>query len=140
MSQWVEHNPLGQAMLLTGEWLWQSREKLSKASTQVLAAMHTSMQTMAGRLTQMQVQTMSDLGYHQSIAYLFHRFQHPAADALDKLVNLNLVIMGMVDALEHCAITDEDSRAKLASWTRRLTVEQRHLQQAKAQFDMAFTF
>jgi len=140
MTDWVNANHLGQAMLKTGQWLWQNHERLAKDSQRVLTAIQDSMNTVASRLTQMSVQDVADLTYHQAVAYLFHRFQHPASESLDKMVNGHLVIMGMVDALEHCAITDEDSRAKLASWARRLTVEQRHLQQAKAQFDLAFTF
>ena len=132
---WLKQNTLGVAMLSLGEWLYGRSSFISFNDT-----VQPSLQQWAAELYSDTVAHFSELDKLQAVAYLYRRLNHPAYDSLHQFINLQIVVLGMTDALEICVITEEESRAKLASWTRRLTVEQRHLAQAKDEYQMQLTF
>jgi len=64
---------------------------------------------------------------------LFKRLDHSAYQILNRFINQSLVVSAMTKAQQTMqTISDEDSRAKLGSWVRRLTVEARTLQDLRA--------
>lgn len=135
ISEWLKQNHLGLAMLELGQWLYGWSSSISFNQT-----IQSSLDQWANELYQDQTMDFCHVEKLQTVAYLYRRMNHPAYDSLHQFINLQMVVLGMSDAMEICVITDEESRAKLASWTRRLTVEQRHLAQAKDQFQMQLTF
>ena len=69
----------------------------------------------------------------QGLAYMFKRLENPSYTTLNQFINQVLVVNGMTHAQKMMAsISDEDSRAKLGSWVRRLTVETRTLHDLRA--------
>lgn len=135
ISEWLKQNYLGLAMLELGQWLYDRSSSISFNQT-----IQSRLDQWANELYQDQTMDFCHVEKLQTVAYLYRRMDHPAYDSLHQFINLQMVVLGMSDAMEICVITDEESRAKLASWTRRLTVEQRHLAQAKDQFQMQLTF
>ena len=135
ISDWMQKNTLGIAMLQLGYWLYDRSESLSYHS-----CVQPELQTWANGLYQEPVTCFEDLHHLQKVAYCYRRLNHPAYESLHQFIKLQMVVLGMTDALEICVITDSDSRAKLSSWTRRLTVEQRHLAQARDAYQMENTF
>lgn len=135
ISDWLKQNSLGQSMLSLGRWLYDRSEVIS-FNEEVLP----KLQQWSSQIYDESISDFEQLTKLQAVAYLYRRLNHPAYDSLHQFINLQMVVLGMSDALEICVITDDESRAKLASWTRRLTVEQRHLAQAKDEYQLQNTF
>ena len=135
VSDWLKENSLGLAMLELGKWLYDRSEEISFNAT-----VQSRLTAWASEIYTETISGFEQISKLQTVAYLYRRLDHPAYDSLHQFINLQMVVLGMSDALEICVITDDESRAKLASWARRLTVEQRHLAQAKDEYQMQNTF
>jgi uncharacterized protein YjbK len=132
IHQWINKNTFGQSMLLLGDYLFQFGSQL-QTETKLSDYFWQDINVLTSRALDMPVQQLKDLQSIQTLAYIYKRFDHEAYAVCNQLVKQHLVVLGMNDALGLSVITDEDSRAKLASWSRRLTVEQRRLQSAREQ-------
>lgn len=136
IQSWMGQNSLGQSLLILGEFLYEHGEALGQnpqVSKPVTAQLWQDFEQLKQRSLDMPVQVFSELQSVQTLAYFHKRFEHNAYSLINDLVRQHLVVMGMSDAMAICVITDEDSRAKLASWSRRITVEQRRLQAVREQ-------
>lgn len=136
VQSWMQCNSLGQSLLILGEFLYEHGSGLgqdSQLSKQINAHLWQDVELLKQRSLDMPVQVFSDLQSIQTLAYFHKRFEHNVYSLINDLVRQHLVVMGMSDAMAICVITDEDSRAKLASWSRRITVEQRRLQAVREQ-------
>lgn len=123
----VDSNELGQAMLKLGLYLYQ-QPSAAFAAEPVINNTQEQMQ----RIKQLDPSNLDDqlgsLPLLQAQAYLYNRLNHPCYPALNAYVDQLLIVAGMRRAEQMLpSLQDGDSRAKLASWTRRLTVELRAL-------------
>lgn len=119
LERFIQSNLLGQSMLVLGEFL-QAQTHTISFNEYLLSSLHNVQVSQWQEPNARQLQTL------QAMAYFFKRLQHPAYDVLNRFINKNLVVTAMrhtQGALDN--IKDESSRAKLASWVRRLTVENR---------------
>jgi hypothetical protein len=132
IQQWMNQNALGQSLLLLGDFLYRHGQGLNKIDN-VSDVLWQPFSQLKERSLDMPVQEFQDLQSIQALAYFYKRFNHESYGLINNLVRQHLVVMGMGDAMSICVITDDDSRAKLASWTRRITVEQRRLQECREQ-------
>jgi triphosphatase len=132
IHNWISKNTFGQSMLLLGDYLFRFGPQLQDTS-RLSDHFWQDIQSLTIRALDMPVQQLKDLQSIQTLAYIYKRFDHAAYAVCNQLVKQHLVVLGMTDAIGSSVITDEDSRAKLASWSRRLTVEQRRLQSAREQ-------
>ena len=122
LETWINNNGLGMAMLSLGEYVYeQARLPEQNGAAWVNA--------LIARLGQ-------ELDVHegplQALACVLLRTQDERYSALNEVIRCQAVVNAMVCAKAmQGAMTDETSRAKLASWQRRLTVEKRNLLDAK---------
>lgn len=123
---WLRKNSLGQSLLQLGELLYQHGEALGQ-NHELVTRIWSKISVLQLRAVEMPVQQFHDLQTIQSLAYVFKRFNHPAYDLCNQLIKQQMVVLGMNDAQAICVINDESSRAKLSSWVRRITVEQRRM-------------
>lgn len=124
----VDSNQLGQAMLKLGLYLYENQS--TNYSAEPLLA---KMQEQLAIIQNLDPNNLDDqldcLPVLQAQAYLYNRIHHPCYEALNAYVDQLLIVSGMRRAEQMLpSLQDGDSRAKLASWTRRLTVELRALQ------------
>lgn len=74
--------------------------------------------------------------HHEALAFVLNSLKDERYVILNRAINQRYVVQAMAQAGEFArGIRDPDSHAKLASWQRRLTVEQRTLQQVTGQMD-----
>jgi inorganic triphosphatase YgiF len=132
VQKWINSNTFGRSMLLLGDYLYKFGEQLN-TQTDLNNYIWRHVDILMIRAVDMPVKQFEDLQSIQTLAFIYKRFDHDAYKACNQLVKQHLVVMGMSDALGSSIITDKDSRAKLASWCRRLTVEKRRLQVAREQ-------
>jgi hypothetical protein len=132
IQQWMNQNTIGQSLLLLGDFLYRHGSSINKMgnANEVLWQPFSQLKE---RSLDMPVQQFQDLQSIQTLAYFYKRFNHESYELINNLIRQHLVVMGMSDAMAICVIKDDDSRAKLASWTRRITVEQRRLQECREQ-------
>lgn len=124
----VTDNRLGQAMLQLGRWLFSNQQgQLNESALRdQLESNLSSIQQLDPNLLDEQLESLPLL---QTQAYLYARLQHPLYSQLNAYIDQLLIVAGMRQAEQLLSsLQDGDSRAKLASWTRRLTVELRALQ------------
>lgn len=124
----VTDNRLGQAMLQLGQWLFNNQQgKLNESALRdQLESNLSNIQQLDPNLLDEQLEALPRL---QTQAYLYARLQHPLYSQLNAYIDQLLIVAGMRQAEQLLSsLQDGDSRAKLASWTRRLTVELRALQ------------
>jgi inorganic triphosphatase YgiF len=130
--QWMNQNALGQSLLLLGDFLYRHGPSLNELGD-VRDVLWQPLTQLKERSLDMPVQQFQDLQSIQTLAYFYKRFNHESYALVNSLIRQHLVVMGMTDAMSICVIKDDDSRAKLSSWVRRLTVEQRRLQACREQ-------
>ncbi|WP_396587913.1 CYTH domain-containing protein [Bermanella sp. R86510] len=119
---WMLKNELGKAMLALGHWLHQGN---AKQTWQIDLVTLTTSNILKN------AQNLSDVHQLQGLADIYKRYDASAYSLIKPLVNLNIVILGMMNAKNSALGADQERKAKLDSWARRLTVMQRHLQQAQ---------
>lgn len=132
LSKWVLSNHLGQAMLALGEWLhtWEEPTASPDCPASVLQSQinqsFSELEQCEGRSLDQQLARQRAL---QGLAYCVERLHDERYTPLNQYINRLLVVAGMRHSEQIVTrIADSDSRAKLASWHRRLTVELRTLQ------------
>ncbi len=121
-------NRLGQAMLKLGQWLFQNQVSMLDAQS-----LRTRLEDNLDIIQKLDPNLLDDqlnaLPTLQAQAYLYTRLQHNRYEDLNAYIDQLLIVAGMRQAEQLLpSLQDGDSRAKLASWTRRLTVELRALQ------------
>ncbi len=130
MQAFIKQNRLGQSMLDLGQCLYllEAKEPSQKLSFKeyLLSSLYNLQVSQWQEKTDQQVQAL------QGLAYMFKSIGHDAYPVLNEFINQYLVVdaMGKAQQMLH-TISDEDSRAKLGSWVRRLTVASRVLQDAR---------
>lgn len=122
LSAWIEKNALGVAMLKLGQYLHTYPQSVS--FQQVLLP---ALQRDIKRFDTHSVSELDDLNIHQALAFVLKRLDHPLYEVTNQYIRQSLVVLAMADCKEVSPVADSDSRAKLASWIRRLTVEYRQL-------------
>jgi len=124
LQSWMNHNGLGIAMLDLGQYLYQQMQTQGSD----INAYPWFEQLMA---LATQEQFVCETSLH-ALAYVCKRCDDERYALLNDVIRSSTVVHGMIAAKDNVqAITDETSRAKLASWQRRLTVENRNLLDAK---------
>ncbi|WP_283788536.1 CYTH domain-containing protein [Bermanella sp. WJH001] len=122
LETWMANNGLGMAMLELGEYLYAQAQQPDVNGAPWI-------QDLLTRVGQGQGVHESSL---QALAYVLLRCQDDRYQAVNEVIRCQLVVNAMIAAQGiQQAITDETSRAKLASWQRRITVERRNLLDAK---------
>lgn len=124
IEAWMLSNELGQCMIQLGEFLFVSKQES-------LAAPVMDCGDLTRNTILIPVQHLQDLSQLQGLADIYKRKEDAAYQLLEPLINHHLVILGMMHAKNSALGSDQDSKAKLDSWARRLTVMQRHLQHAQ---------
>lgn len=122
LKNWMDNNGLGLAMLELGEYVYaQAQQSDVNGAPWVNSLINRIAQELK----------VSD-GALQALAYVLLRCGDERYQAVNEVLRCQAVVNAMIAAkgLQN-AITDETSRAKLASWQRRLTVEKRNLLDAK---------
>jgi inorganic triphosphatase YgiF len=122
LSIWIEKNALGVAMLKLGQYL--------HAYPQAVSFQQVLLPVLQGDIKSFDshsVSELEDLNTLQALAFILKRIDHPLYDITNQYVRQSLVVLAMADCKEVSPVADSDSRAKLASWVRRLTVEYRQL-------------
>jgi inorganic triphosphatase YgiF len=136
IQKWISRNTFGRSMLLLGDYLYKFGSGLN-TQNDLNTYIWQHIDTLMARAVDMPVKQFEDLQSIQTLAFIYKRFDHAAYQACNQLVKQHLVVMGMSDVLDSSIgasmLTDKESRAKLASWSRRLTVEQRRLHSAREQ-------
>ncbi|MFY0640765.1 MAG: CYTH domain-containing protein [Bermanella sp.] len=122
LETWIANNGLGMAMLELGEYLYAQAQQADVNGAPWI-------QDLLTRVGQGHGEHESSL---QALAYVLLRCQDSRYQAVNEVIRCQLVVNAMIAAQDiQQAITDETSRAKLASWQRRITVERRNLLDAK---------
>jgi len=130
LHQLVQSNVLGLAILSLGKHLFLHTYDSASAAQLRTALNDTAMQLQDLDATNIDAQ-LNRLGDMQALAYVYRRCQSDAYDGVNSYVDQLLIVAGMRQANQVLpSLQDQDSRAKLASWTRRITVELRALQDA----------
>lgn len=124
IDHWMQQNHLGQCMIELGEFLFESEQ-------QALASPLMNCSDLTRQNVLQSVQHLRDLSQLQGLADIYKRKEDAAYQLLEPLINHHLVILGMMHTKYSSLGADQDSKAKLDSWARRLTVMQRHLQHAQ---------
>ncbi|EAT11438.1 CYTH domain-containing protein [Bermanella marisrubri] len=124
IDTWIQSNELGQCMLAMGAFLYATEH--NKLASPVINCGDMTRESIL-----LSVQHLNDLQQLQGLADIYKRKEDAAYQLLEPLINHHLVILGMMHAKNSSLGTDQDSKAKLDSWARRLTVMQRHLQHAQ---------
>ncbi|NVK37406.1 MAG: CYTH domain-containing protein [Gammaproteobacteria bacterium] len=129
LETWMQKNGLGMALLELGEFLYALHQQQNSDSNG-----YAWVQQLMHKVAQEQAVSESKL---QSLAYVLLRCDDDRYQQVNEVIRCLTVSRAMMAANDMSgAITDETSRAKLASWQRRLTVENRNLLDAKqALFD-----
>jgi len=126
LKAFIDDNKLGKNMLLLGQFLYAQTEPVS-FNEYLASSLHNL------EVSQWQENNEQQMQMLQGMAYLFKRLDHSAYQILNRFINQGLVVSAMTQAQKTMqSISDEDSRAKLGSWVRRLTVEARTLQDLRA--------
>jgi len=126
LKTFIDDNKLGNNMLLLGQFLYAQTESVS-FNEYLASSLHNL------EVSQWQENNDQQMQMLQGMAYLFKRLDHSAYQILNRFINQSLVVSAMTQAQKTMqTISDEDSRAKLGSWVRRLTVEARTLQDLRA--------
>jgi len=126
LKAFIDDNKLGKNMLLLGQFLYAQTEPVS-FNEYLASSLHNL------EVSQWQENNDQQMQMLQGMAYLFKRLDHSAYQILNRFINQGLVVSAMTQAQKTMqSISDEDSRAKLGSWVRRLTVEARSLQDLRA--------
>lgn len=122
LETWMAHNGLGMAMLSLGQYLYeQSTEDEPNAYPWFNQLAHIVSQE----------QFVCEASLH-ALAYTCLRCGDDRYSFINNVIRCHTVVHGMIGAKDFAsAMTEETSRAKLASWQRRLTVENRNLLDAK---------
>lgn len=122
LETWMANNGLGLAMLELGEYMYAQAQEADHNGAPWI-------NTLITRLAQ--ELDISDASL-QTLAFVLLRCGDDRYQAVNEVIRCQAVVNAMIAAkgLQN-AITDETSRAKLASWQRRLTVEKRNLLDAK---------
>jgi len=129
---WMAKNGLGLALLELGEFLYQQQQS-QVPSVNGYEACQQLMKDVALE------QAVSENAL-QSLAYILLRCDDGRYQHVNEVIRYQTVIHGMIAAKDlQGAMNDETSRAKLASWQRRLTVETRNLLDAKQVLLEAFS-
>ena len=124
LETWMANNGLGVAMLELGLYLY---EQNLTGSTEFNAMPW--FEDLAHQVAQEQFVSESSL---HALAYVCIRNKDPRYLLINDVIRCHLVVHGMIAAKDMLSsMTDELSRAKLSSWQRRLTVENRNLLDAK---------
>lgn len=129
LSQWIDQNDLGQAMLMLGEFLYEQAQGEQNLSFAQVVLPH--IRERLATLDDHSLASMQDIKQLQGLAYLLRRIAHPAYDTLNAYIRQCLVVLAMSECKEHGLTVSDDSQAKLASWVRRLTVEYRQLNESR---------
>ena len=125
LKVFIQNNELGLSMLQLGQFLYGHQQDIP--FKEYLAS---SLYTL--QVSQWQEANIEQMQMLQALAYLFQRLDHPSYNSLNQFINKTLVVQAMIKAQRiMSSISDENSRAKLGSWVRRLTVENRTLQDAR---------
>jgi len=126
LKTFIDKNKLGQNMLELGQFLYGYSQTVS-FNEYLASSLHNL------EVSQWQQSNDTQMQMLQGMAYLYKRLDHGAYQTLNRFINQCLVVAAMTKAEKTMAsMQDEDSRAKLASWVRRLTVETRSLQDLRA--------
>ncbi len=126
LKTFIDNNKLGKNMLELGQFLYEHTQTVS-FNEYLASSLHNL------EVSQWQQSSDSQMQILQGMAYLFKRLDHKAYKTLNRFINQSLVVAAMAKAKKTMAsMQDEGSRAKLASWVRRLTVETRSLQDLRA--------
>ncbi len=126
LKAFIDNNKLGQSMLGLGQFLYGQTQTIS-FNEYLASSLHNL------KVSQWQESNDQQMQMLQGMAYLFKRLDHSAYQILNRFINQSLVVSAMTQAQTTMqTISDEDSRAKLGSWVRRLTVEARTLQDLRA--------
>ncbi|MEY8246886.1 MAG: CYTH domain-containing protein [Bermanella sp.] len=126
LKRFIDDNKLGQNMLQLGQFLYTHSQAVS-FNEYLASALHNL------EVSQWQENNEQQMQMLQGMAFLFKRLDHSAYQILNQFINQSLVVRAMTKAQTTLSsISDEDSRAKLGSWVRRLTVESRRLQDLRA--------
>ena len=126
LDAFIHNNKLGNIMLMLGQYLYKQDAELS-FNEYLLSSLHNL------EVSQWQENNSGQMQTLQGLAYLFRRLKHPAYPLLNRFITSRLVVGAMDLAVEGLpCISDEYSKAKLSSWVRRLTVEQRDLADARS--------
>ena len=122
LKNWMDNNGLGLAMLELGEYVYA---RVQQSDVNGAPWVHGLINRIAQEFK------VSDSAL-QALAYVLLRCGDHRYQAVNEVLRCQAVVNAMIAAkgLQN-AITDETSRAKLASWQRRLTVEKRNLLDAK---------
>jgi inorganic triphosphatase YgiF len=122
LETWMANNGLGMAMLELGEFLY----------TQGQASEHNAAPWINVLITRLAQELDVSEPSLQTLAFVLLRCGDERYKAVNEVVRCQAVVNAMIAAKDlQGAMTDETSRAKLASWQRRLTVEKRNLLDAK---------
>jgi len=122
LSDWIEKNALGVSMLKLGQYLHAYPQAIS-FQQDLLPTLQQDIKHFATHT----VSELDDLNTHQALAFILKRLEHPLYETTNQYIRQSLVVLAMADCKEVRPVADTDSRAKLASWVRRLTVEYRQL-------------
>lgn len=118
----LRNNVMGLYLLQMGEFLFR------QAHTLQASGMQATLQHWA--------QHWQEPAHHEALAFVLSSFKDERYALLNTAINQCYVVQAMARAGEFSrAIRDDENRAKLASWQRRLTVEQRTLQEVQGQMD-----
>lgn len=130
LHQLVQSNVLGLAILGLGKHLFLHTYDTTSADQVRAALVETADQLQTLDATSIDAQ-LSHLGDMQALAYVYRRCQCDTYNAINDYIDQLLIVAAMRQANQVLpSLQDQDSRAKLASWTRRITVELRALQDA----------
>jgi inorganic triphosphatase YgiF len=136
IQKWISSNTFGRSILMLGDYLYKFGTGLN-TQRDLNNYIWRYLDILMAQAVDMPVKQFEDLQSIQTLAFIYKRFGHAAYKACNQLVKQHLVVMGMSDVLDSSIgasiLTDKDSRAKLASWSRRLTVEKRRLHSAREQ-------
>jgi len=127
IQTWMNNNTLGLSLLNLGDYLYQHGADLNQCP-EFNNAIWEKLSLLQDCSLDMPVVQFQDLESIQTLAYFSNRFEQPVYSKINQVIRQHMVVMGMSDALHVSAVIDDDSRAKLASWARRITVERRRLQ------------
>ncbi len=122
LESWIANNGLGMAMLELGEYLYAQSEQAEINGASWVVDLLT-------RVAHGHEVNETSL---QALAYILLRCGDDRYQGVNEVIRCQLVVDAMIAAQDiQSAMTDETSRAKLASWQRRMTVEKRNLLDAK---------
>lgn len=120
LAQVLGQNALGNYLLDMGEFLYQTGTRLNVQQVP--------------QLLQQLAQDWQQNDNAQALAFIFNSLNDPRYATLNAWINQACVVQAMADVNEFSRlVNDAESRAILASWQRRLTVEQRTLQERQGQ-------